>query len=78
MAQADDNWTISDAEAQLDPPMTPGQIRAMIDLFAVEPNGSRHTGRRGKPFPTYDPSALQQAHAIVVRARVDLGLFRAA
>lgn len=73
MAQADDNWTISDAAAQLDPPMSPGLVRAMIDLFAIDPNGRRHTGRRGKPLPTYDPSHLQQAHALTLRARNDLG-----
>ena len=78
MARPDDNWTADDAATTLDPAMTSAQVRAMIDLLGIEPNGRRHTGRRGKPLPTYDPSTLQEAHAIVVRARVDLGVFRAA
>lgn len=77
-ARPDDNWTIDDAAATLSPEMTSAQVRAMIDLFGIEEAGKRHTGRRGKPLPTYDPSALQEAHAVVMRARVDLGLFKAA
>lgn len=78
MARPDDNWTADDAAGQLHPEMTAAQVRALIDLFQIEPAGKRYTGRRGKPHPTYDPGALQEAHAIVVRARVDLGVFRAA
>lgn len=77
-ARPDGNWTIDDAAANLNPELSAAQVRAMIDLFAIEPNGKRHTGRRGKPLPTYDPAALQEVHAVVMRARVDLGLFRAA
>lgn len=77
-ARPDDHWTIDDAAATLDPELTAAQVRAMIDLFGVESNGSRYTGRRGKPLPTYDPSALQEAHAVVMRVRVDLGVFKAA
>lgn len=77
-ARPDENWTIDDAAAILDPEMTAGQVRALIDLIGIEPNGRRHTGRRGKPLPTYDPSTIQEAHAVVMRARVDLGVFKAA
>lgn len=77
-ARPDRNWTIDDAAAQLHPELTAAQVRALIDLFGIEPNGRRYTGRRGKPLPTYDPATIQQAHAVVWRARVDLGLFRAA
>lgn len=71
-ARQDDNWTIDDAAAQLHPELTAAQVRALIDLFGIEPAGKRYTGRRGKPLPTYDPATIQQAHAVVWRARADL------
>ncbi|MEV0616174.1 hypothetical protein AB0I81_22865 [Nonomuraea sp. NPDC050404] len=77
-ARPDSNWTLSDAAALLNPELTADQVRAMIELFAIEPNGKRLTGRRGKPLPTYDPDLIQRAHAILVRARVDLGAIGAA
>lgn len=78
MVRPDDNWTIEDAAAILDPELTAVQVRAMVELFKLRPNGSRLTGRRGRPLPTYEPTALQEAHAFVMRARVDLDVFRAA
>lgn len=73
-----DGWTIDDAVALLDPALTVAEVRAMIDLIGIPACGFRRTGRRGRPLPTYDASTLQEAHAIVVRARVDLGVFKAA
>ncbi|MGW5259671.1 hypothetical protein ACWEQG_01770 [Microbispora sp. NPDC004025] len=71
-------WTIDDAAQLLHPEMSTEEIRAMIELFSIPPYGSRRTGRRGRPLATYDPTVLQHAHAVVLRARVDLGVFRAA
>jgi hypothetical protein len=73
-----DGWTIDDAAVLLYPILTAAEVRAMIDLFGIPALGARRTGRRGRPLPTYDVGAIQEAHAIVVRARVDLGVFRAA
>ncbi|MGR6922577.1 hypothetical protein ACU635_50700 [[Actinomadura] parvosata] len=73
-----DGWTLDDATALLYPVLTITELRAVIELFGIPAVGARRTGRRGRPLPTYDPGALQEAHAIVVRARVDLGVFRAA
>ncbi|WP_326644575.1 hypothetical protein OIE67_25710 [Nonomuraea fuscirosea] len=73
-----DGWTVEDAATLLYPALTASELRTVIDLFGIAPVGARRTGRRGRPLPTYDPSTLQEAHAIVVRARVDLGGFRAA
>src|SRR5690606_12423110 len=57
-ARQDGNWTIDDAAAILDPELTAAQVRALIDLFGIQPNGRRYTGRRGKPLPTYDPATI--------------------
>jgi hypothetical protein len=73
-----DAWTVDDAVSMLSPVLTAAEIRAMIELFAIPPYSSRRTGRRGRPLPTYDSSKLQEAHAVVMRARVDLGGFKAA
>lgn len=73
-----ERWTIEDAVALLHPPLTAAEVREMIDLLHLQPCGSRRTGRRGRPAPTYDPTVLQHAHAAVMRARVDLGRIEAA
>ena len=77
-ARPDSNWTIADAADQLNPPMSETEVRAMVEAFAITSNGKRLTGRRGKPLPTYDPELIQRAHAALMRARVDLGLFNVA
>ncbi|GII88262.1 hypothetical protein Ssi03_62520 [Sphaerisporangium siamense] len=73
-----DAWTVAEAAEQLDPHMCPEEIRAMIAVLGIKPCGSRRTGTRGRPCPTYDATALQVAHAVVMRGRVDLGTFSAA
>ncbi|MEV1245110.1 hypothetical protein [Nonomuraea sp. NPDC049750] len=67
-----DPWTVEDAAALLYPVLTTLEVRAMIDLLGILPVGARRTGRRGRPLPTYDASAIQEAHAVVVRARMAL------
>lgn len=56
-------WTVEDAAALLDPPMTADQVRALIKAAAIQPVGQRRTGRRGRPADTYDPAVLLRAHA---------------
>jgi hypothetical protein len=73
-----DAWTVDDAVTLLSPELAAAEIRMMIDLFTIPAHGSRRTGRRGRPLPTYDPATLQVAHAVVLRARVDLGRIMAA
>ncbi|GAA4100840.1 hypothetical protein GCM10022248_86210 [Nonomuraea soli] len=73
MACTSDGWTLFEAEVQLDPRMTQTEIRSMITLFGINPCGQyRPPGRRGRAYATYSPTLLMHAHAIVVRARVDL------
>ena len=74
----DVDWTVDDAATLLYPELAAAEVRAMSDLFGIPPAGVRHTGRRGRPAPTYDAATLQEAHAVVMRARVDLGAFKAA
>lgn len=60
-----DPWTVEDAARLLDPPMRVEQVRALIMLASIQPNGRRRTGRRGRPAETYDSAALLRAHAAV-------------
>jgi len=56
-------WTIEDAAALLDPPMTADEVRALIHAARIRPVGQRRTGRRGRPADTYNPADLMRAHA---------------
>ncbi|GIH76155.1 hypothetical protein Plo01_25840 [Planobispora longispora] len=68
-----DGWTVYDAEDLLHPAMTQTEIRAMIVLFGINPIGTRREpGRAGRAPVTYNTTALQVAHAAVIRTRVDL------
>jgi 2-keto-3-deoxy-L-rhamnonate aldolase RhmA len=58
-----DLWTVEDAAALLDPPMTVEQVRALIRAAAIPPAGQRRTGRRGRPAEVYDAATLLRAHA---------------
>lgn len=73
-----EGWTVDDAAVLLYPVLTAAEVRAMIELFGIDPAGVRRTGRRGRPAPMFDPTKLQEAHAVVMRTRVDLGAFKAA
>lgn len=57
------SWTVEDAAALLDPPMSVEQVRALIKSAAIPPAGKRRTGRRGRPIPIYDSEILLRAHA---------------
>lgn len=66
MPQPADGWTIEEAAALLDPPITPDELRALLLAARIEPSGQRRTGRRGRPSTIYDPAELMQAHAAMV------------
>lgn len=55
--------TLAEAAVILDPPMTAGQLRAIIAALGWKPAGNRHTGRRGRPWPVYDAARLMELHA---------------
>lgn len=58
-----DAWTLDEAAQLLDPPMTVEQLRHLVQAARLRPVGTRRTGRRGRPAPTYDSAALLRAHA---------------
>lgn len=60
-----DAWTLDEAAALLDPPMSVEQLRHLVQAVALQPVGTRRTGRRGRPAPTYDSAALLRAHAAI-------------
>jgi hypothetical protein len=60
-------WTIEEAAAILDPPLNPGQVRALVALAGLTPIGKRRSGGRGgRPAAVYDVAALVDAHAVIV------------
>jgi hypothetical protein len=59
-------WSIEDAAAILDPPITADELRALVAAARITPTGTRRTGRRGRPREVYDPSELMRAHAAIV------------
>lgn len=60
-----ETWTLDEAAALLDPPMTAEQLRHLVQAAGLQPAGTRRTGRRGRPAPTYDSAALLRAHAAI-------------
>lgn len=56
-------WTLEEASALLDPPMTVTQLRHLVQAAALQPAGTRRTGRRGRPVAVYDSAVLLRAHA---------------
>lgn len=62
-----DGWTLEEAAALLDPPITVDELRALTIAARTQPAGQRRTGRRGRPVTVYDPADLMRAHAAVVR-----------
>lgn len=66
MIRPADGWTIEEAAALLDPPITTEELRALVTAARTHPRGQRRTGRRGRPHFTYDPADLMRAHAAIV------------
>jgi hypothetical protein len=58
--------TLAEAATILDPPMTDGQLRAIITALGWKPAGNRHTGRRGRPWPVYNADEILKLHAALV------------
>lgn len=59
-----DAWTLDEAAALLDPPMSVEQVRALIVAAGIPSAGYRR-GRRGRPAKTYDAAMLVRAHAAI-------------
>lgn len=57
-------WTLDEAAARLDPPMTSEQVRAMVHSAGLEPAGRRRTGFGRFRF-VYDAKQVREAHAAV-------------
>jgi hypothetical protein len=59
-------FTLAEAATVLDPPMTEQQLRLIVTALALSPAGARHTGRAGRPLPTYDAATLLRIHAALL------------
>src|SRR5258707_13853034 len=58
--------TLTEAATILQPPMTERQLRHIVTALGWPPAGWRHTGRSGRPAPTYpwhDLTGLHPAQA---------------
>jgi hypothetical protein len=55
-------FTIAEAAAVLDPPMTEKQLRKIIFELGWRPAGWRYTGRSGHPISTWDMARIQRLH----------------
>lgn len=59
-------WTVDDAAALLDPPMTVEEVRALIIVVGLPAAGTRPAGRKGgRPAKTYRQTDVLKAHAAV-------------
>jgi hypothetical protein len=58
--------TLGELAELLDPPLTPVQLKHLVDALGIEPAGSRVTGGRGRPTFCYRASQLMKLHAAVV------------
>lgn len=57
-------WTLDEAAARLDPPMTTEQVRAMVHSAGLQPVGRRRIGFGRFRF-VYDARQVREAHAAV-------------
>lgn len=60
----DARWTLDEAAARLDPPMTTEQVRALIHSAGLQPVGRRWIGFGRFRF-VYDARQVREAHAAV-------------
>ena len=58
--------TLAEAAAWLDPPLTPGQLHAIIKALGIVPAGSRPNGGPGRPQATYHAATLMRLHAAII------------
>ena len=59
-------FTLSEAAQVLNPPLSERQLRAIVSALGWQPDGHRHTGRRGHPHPTYNVTRVLELHAALV------------
>ena len=59
-------FTLAEASEILNPPMTEQQLRLIVTALALSPAGSRHTGKAGRPLPTYDAATILRIHAALL------------
>lgn len=59
-----ERWTLEEAAARLDPPMTSEQVRAMVHSAGLQPVGRRRIGFGRFRF-VYDARQVREAHAAV-------------
>lgn len=59
-----EHWTLDEAAARLDPPVTAEQVRAMVHLAGLQPVGRRRIGL-GRFRMVYDAEQVREAHAAV-------------
>lgn len=60
----DGHWTLQEAGAALDPPMSVEQVRAMVHLTGLRPVARRRTGL-GRFRMLYDAREVRDAHTAV-------------
>lgn len=63
-------FTLGEAAAVLDPPLSEDELRAIIRALHWKPAGKRYTGRGGHPFDTFDMARIQRLH-IALRPFMD-------
>lgn len=65
-----DLWTLKDAAALLDPPMSLDEISRMIRLFHIPARGRPRPGYAiGRPPNLYAAADLLGVHALVIKER---------
>jgi hypothetical protein len=59
-------WSVADAARLLGPPMmTEAQVRNLIHLASLEPQGKRRGGSRRRHVRVYDASEILRAHSAI-------------
>jgi hypothetical protein len=59
-------FTLAEAAAVLDPPLTEKQLRAIIRALGWQPAGSRYTGKGGHPHSTWDMARIQRLNIALI------------
>lgn len=59
-------FTLAEAATILDPPMTEAQLRAITGALGWQPDGSRYSGRPGRPAATFEAAKIMRLHAALL------------
>lgn len=62
--------TVRELADHLDPPMSAGQVSALIRVAGIQPSGVRHNRRPGHPFRTFSEAAVRAEHAREARRTI--------